>query len=79
MKGDEEAGVLDVLMKESSRLEEEKLERSMRINVFMWKICHGDSLCQGILDSQQTDLTHTLPGPAQSISLLLQLRRVICY
>lgn len=37
MEGDEEEGVLDVLMKESSHLEEEKIERSMTINVFMWK------------------------------------------
>ena len=37
MEGDEEEGVLDVLMKESSHLEEEKIERRMRINVFMWK------------------------------------------
>ena len=37
MKGDGEEGVLDVLIKESRHLEEEKIERSMRINVFMWK------------------------------------------
>lgn len=77
MKGDEEERVLDVLMKDSSHLEEEKIERSMRVNVFMWKNLMVTHFAKRILDSQQTDLTHTLHGPDQSISLLMQLRRMI--